>query len=56
MVLLGGGGDFTMGRALTLDKVPHNRLWMTIAKAMGHDLQTFGNTALSQGGPLDLTS
>jgi hypothetical protein len=56
MVLLGGGGDFTMGRALTLDKVPHNRLWMTIAKAMGHDLQTFGNTALSQGGPLDLIS
>ncbi|RYD33446.1 MAG: DUF1552 domain-containing protein, partial [Verrucomicrobiaceae bacterium] len=56
MVLLGGGGDFTMGRSLVLDKVPHNRLWMTIAKAMGHDMQSFGNTALSQGGALDLVS
>lgn len=56
MVLLGGGGDFKMGRSLQFDKVPHNRLWMTIAKAMGHDLPSFGNTALSQGGALDLVS
>jgi len=56
MVMIGGGGDFTMGRALTFDKVPHNRLWMTIARSMGHDLKTFGNVALSDGGVLDLVS
>ena len=56
VVMLGGGADFTMGRSLKFDKVPHNRLWMSIARAMGHELNTFGNTALSDGGALDLVS
>jgi hypothetical protein len=54
IVMLGGGADFTMGRSLHFDKVTHNRLWMAIAKSMGHDLQTFGKAELSEGGALDL--
>ncbi len=56
VVMLGGGCDFTMGRSLKFDKVTHNRLWMSIAQAMGHDLQTFGTASLAEGGALDLVS
>ena len=55
MVMIGGGAGFKMGRNLKLDKVAHNRLWMTLAKAMGHDLQSFGKADLCAGGALDLT-
>jgi len=55
MVMIGGGAGFKMGRNLKLDKVAHNRLWMTLAKAMGHDLQTFGKAELCEGGVLDLS-
>jgi hypothetical protein len=54
-VLLGGGAGFKMGRSLKLDKVPHNRLWLALAKSMGHDLQTFGKADLCAGGALDLS-
>jgi hypothetical protein len=54
-VLLGGGAGFKMGRSLKLDKVPHNRLWLAVAKSMGHDLQTFGKADLCEGGALDLS-
>ncbi len=53
-VLLGNGCNFRMGRFEKLEKVPHNRLWMSIAHAMGHRLSTFGNPKLCDGGPLDL--
>ena len=43
-----------MGRSLKLDKVAHNRLWLTVAKAMGHELPTFGKAELCEGGALDL--
>jgi hypothetical protein len=53
-VLIGGGFGFQMGRSLQFDKVAHNRLWMTIAQAMGHDLPTFGKKDLCEGGVLKL--
>ncbi len=55
LVLVGGAPGFKMGRGLTLDKVAHNRLWMTIAHAMGHtNLKTFGKADLCEGGVLNL--
>ncbi len=53
-VMAGGGFGFKMGRSLKFDKVPHNRLHLALAHAVGHNIATFGNKELSQGGPLDL--
>ncbi|MCP5520427.1 MAG: DUF1552 domain-containing protein [Verrucomicrobiales bacterium] len=53
-VLAGGGFGFRMGRSLKLDRVPHNRLHLALAHAMGHRLETFGTPKLCEGGPLDL--
>lgn len=53
-VLVGGGCGFRMGRALKFEKAAHNRLWLSIAHAMGHDLKTFGNQKLCEGGALGL--
>jgi hypothetical protein len=57
LVLVGGGAGFRMGRSLQLDKVPHNRLWLSVAHGMGHtSLQTFGQADLCTDGPLDLST
>jgi len=53
-VLVGGGFGFQMGRSLRLDKVPHNRLHLALAHAVGHRIPTFGKPALCEGGPLKL--
>jgi hypothetical protein len=53
-VLIGGGFGFEMGHSLKLDKVPHNRLHLALAHAMGHRIETFGKAALCEGGPLKL--
>ena len=53
-VLVGGGLDFNTGRSLNLKGVAHNRLLLSLAHGFGHNLETFGNPQLSQGGPLDL--
>lgn len=53
-VLIGGAPGFRMGRSLKLEKVAHNRLHLTLARAFGHELKTFGNPALCEGGPLQL--
>lgn len=54
-VIVGGAPGIKMGRHLKLDKVAHNRLWMTLAHAMGHqDLKTFGKAELCEGGALSL--
>lgn len=53
-VLVGGGFGFQMGRSLKFDKLPHNRLHLALAHAMGHRLETFGKPALCDGGPLPL--
>jgi hypothetical protein len=51
-VLVGNGLRFRMGRSLKYEKVPHNRLLLAIAHAMGHELETFGKPELCSGGPL----
>ena len=53
-VLVGGGFGFQMGRSLKFEKVPHNRLHLALAHAMGHRLETFGKPSLCEGGPLSL--
>lgn len=53
-ILVGGGCRFRMGRALKFDKAAHNRLWLAIANAMGHEITVFGNPKLCEGGPLSL--
>jgi Protein of unknown function (DUF1552) len=53
-VLIGGGFGFEMGRSVKLEKVPHNRLHLALAHAVGHRISTFGKAALCEGGPLDL--
>lgn len=52
-VLVGSGLGFAMGRSLKFDKVPHNRLLLSIAHAMGHRLEAFGNAQLCEGGKID---
>src|SRR6266436_737264 len=54
-VLVGGGFGFEMGRSLKLQKVPHNRLHLALAHAVGHRIDTFGKSALCEGGPLSLS-
>ncbi|MDB6037194.1 MAG: hypothetical protein JWM99_1035 [Verrucomicrobiales bacterium] len=53
-VMFGGGFGFQMGRSLKLEKVPHNRLHMALAHAVGHRIETFGKRELCEGGPLSL--
>jgi hypothetical protein len=54
-VLVGNGCGFKMGRSLKFERAAHNRLWITIANALGHDVSTFGNPKLCEGGPLSLS-
>jgi Protein of unknown function (DUF1552) len=42
-VIVGGGLGIRMGRAIDFPSVPHNRLWLSLAQAFGHDLKRFGN-------------
>jgi hypothetical protein len=51
-VLVGNGLDFRMGRSIKYPHVPHNRLLMSIAHAMGHPIKTFGNTSFCGDGVL----
>ena len=53
-VLAGGGFGFKMGRSLKLGKVPHNRLHLALAHAVGHRVSTFGKPELCENGPLPL--
>ncbi len=54
-VLIGGGLGFRMGRSLKLGRVAHNRFLLSLAHAVGHRIESFGNPELCDGGPLDLT-
>jgi hypothetical protein len=52
-LMVGNGLGFTMGRALDYKGVPHNRLHLAIAHAMGHTgLVRFGNPDYCGDGPL----
>jgi hypothetical protein len=53
-LLLGGGLGFKAGRFLDLGGVPHNRLWLAVARAFGHPIGQFGNPELCKDGPLEL--
>ncbi len=54
-VCLGGGLNVEMGRALKFPNVPHNRLLLTLAHSMGHQLDRFGNPDFCGDGPLVLS-
>ncbi len=51
-VAVGRGLGWQMGRAVHFPKVPHNRLLLSIAEAMGHPMQSFGNPDYCGDGPL----
>lgn len=52
--LVGGGLGFRSGQALQFEDVPHNRLWLSIAHAFGHQIPSFGHRDHSANGPLTL--
>jgi hypothetical protein len=55
-VLVGGGLGLRMGRLVGYPRLPHNRLWLSLAHGFGHRIDRFGNPDLCDGGPLpDLT-
>ena len=54
-VLAGNGFGFRMGRSMDCENNAHNRFLISLAHAVGHPLETFGNPALCKGGPLDLS-
>jgi Protein of unknown function (DUF1552) len=51
-VLVGGGMGFRMGRLLEYPRVAHNRLHLSLAHAMGHHIDRFGNPDFCSKGPL----
>ena len=53
-VLVGGGLGFRTGRAVQFPGVSHNRLLVSLARAMGHEtLASFGNPDYCGEGPLE---
>ncbi len=56
-ILIGGekATGFEMGRYMKCPKdTAHNRLWLSIAQAMGHNIPAFGTAKYCEGGPLSL--
>lgn len=51
-VLVGGGLDYQMGRAVHYRRVNHNRLLMSLAHGFGHRIDRFGNPDYCGEGPL----
>jgi hypothetical protein len=51
-VMVGGGLDFRMGRSLKYNRVPHNRLLLSLAHGFGHTIERFGNPDYCGDGPL----
>jgi hypothetical protein len=51
-VLVGGGLDYKMGRALKYKNTPHNRLLMALAHGFGHNVKSFGNPVYCADGAL----
>ncbi len=51
-VMVGGGLRWKTGRALKFPHVPHNRLLMSIAEAMGHGVESFGSPQYCEDGAL----
>lgn len=54
-LLLGGENcGVKQGRAIDLGNTPHNRLLMSLAHAMGHELEDFGLKRFCDGGRIEL--
>ncbi len=53
-VLVGGAPNMKLGRAYKFNKVPHNRLLLSMAHAFDHHIERFGNADHTSGGPLSL--
>ncbi len=51
-VLVGGGLGFDTGQAIRYRSTPHNRFLMTLAAAMGHPVESFGNPDFCNEGVL----
>lgn len=51
-VLVGHGLGFKMGRSLNYGGLPHNRLHLATAHAMGQQIKTFGKPELCADGAL----
>lgn len=51
-VLVGNGLGFKMGRSLQYQRVPHNRLLISLAHGFGHRIEKFGNPDFCGDGPL----
>ena len=56
MVLVGGGFGFEMGRFVKVRRASTSRLWVALANAMGHKIDSFGKPDLKQGGHLKLST
>ncbi|MEN8755845.1 MAG: DUF1552 domain-containing protein [Akkermansiaceae bacterium] len=57
IVLIGGGSGFKTGQFKDLGtKTAHNRLLMSIAHSVGHNIPHFGDQKFCAKGPLDLLS
>ena len=55
-VFVGGGLGFKTGRVQRFEKqVAHNRLWLSVAHAFGHNIKTFGSPNFCGDGALNLT-
>ena len=54
-VLAGNGFGFRMGRSMNCENSAHNRFLLSLSHAVGNPLETFGNPAFCQGGPLNLS-
>ena len=50
--MVGNGLDFQMGRSLKYQRVPHNRLLLSLAHGFGHHIERFGNPDYCGDGPL----
>ncbi len=51
-VMVGGGFGFEMGKYTKVDRVSTDRVWLAIANAMGHNIETFGLPSLPKDGPI----
>jgi hypothetical protein len=54
MVMVGGGFGFEMGRYTKVDDLSTTRLWLALAHAMGHQVDSFGLADLCKEGPVKL--
>lgn len=54
IVLIGGGLGYKTDRYLDLGPTPHNRLWLSVAKSFGHELEVFGQSEFCSDGALNL--